>query len=100
MASKRELKKDVDSLIFEIVSESYSFADIYPEADHSKADKLIEKAIELQGETINSINNVDKSLSSKETKKYFSELKAEFIQKIEALFKELDELFDSKEKEK
>ncbi len=98
MASKRDLKKDVDSLIFEVVSECYSFADIYPEADPAKADEIIEKAMDLQDETITKINNVDKSLSSKEKKKYFNELKTEFIKKIEELFKELDELFASKEK--
>lgn len=98
MASKRMLKKDVDSLIFEVVSESYSFTDIYPEADHSTADEIIEKAMELQDETITRINNVDKSLSSKETKKYFNEVKTGFIQQIEGLFKELDKLFDKQDK--
>lgn len=98
MASKRELKKDVDSLIFEVVSESYSFIDIYPKADHSKAEEIIEKAMNLQDETTMKINNVDKSLSPKETKKYFNELKTDFIQKIEALFKELDKLFEEQDK--
>lgn len=98
MASKRELKKDMNSLIFEVVSECYSFADIYPETDYAKADEIIEKAMDIQDETITSINNVDKSLSSKETKKYFNELKTEFIKKVEALFKELDDLFASQEK--
>ena len=99
MASKRELKKDVDSLIFEIVSESYSFIDIYPKDDHTKAEEIIDNAMELQDETITSINNADKSLSAKETRKYFNELKTEFIQKVEALFKELDKLFEEQDKQ-
>ncbi len=99
MASKRKLKKDVDQVIYEIVAECYSFMDIYPKSDHEKAYDLADKALDLQDETITKINQLDKNFSTKETKQHFSELRKDFIQRAEELFKVVDALFEEKEKQ-
>jgi|AntRauTorcE11898_2_1112593.scaffolds.fasta_scaffold01053_2 hypothetical protein len=98
MASKRDLKKDVDQLIYEVVSECYSYVDFYPEGDHNKAYEIADKAMELREEIIAQINYKDKSISSKEIKEHFNEVKKSFIEKVEALFKEVDVLFEEQEK--
>ena len=100
MASKRNLKKDIDNLIYEIVADCYSYMELYPQADHKPVKEMAEKAFDLQDDTLTKINMHKGSEDSKETRKFFNEIKTEFIDQANKMFSELDELYKSQEDKK
>jgi len=97
MASKRKLKKDIDNLIYEIVADCYTYMELYPKADHQPAKNMAEKAMDLQDETLEKINTHKGENAPDDTRKYFNEIKKEFVDQANKMLSELDELYKSQE---
>lgn len=97
MASKRKLKKDIDNLIYEIVADCYTYMELYPKADHQPAKNMAEKAMDLQDETLEKINVHKGENVPDDSRKYFNEIKKEFVDQANKMLSELDELYKSQE---
>lgn len=80
MASKRDLKKALNNLIFDIVEECFS-AQLYNEKKTEASDKLINEAADFQEEILSKINS--------------AKSKAEFRAIREQIEEKADQLFDS-----
>lgn len=100
MASKKQLKKDIDKVVYEIVADCYSYMDLYPKENHQPVEDLAYKALDLQDDILTKINMHQGRDNPKETKEYFNSIKKEFMEEAEKIFSELDKYFKAKEEEK
>lgn len=89
MAKIRDLKKDVNYLTSELISQAFFVQYLYPETKEEKLAGIIEKAVLLRNNTVKSINNMDETLKAKD---FFRDLQKKYIKDIFALFDELNKL--------
>jgi len=59
MASVRGLKKDVDSLIFEVISDCFIYSGLHPDNKSKMVSTIISDAVNLRNDLIARINNPD-----------------------------------------
>ena len=88
MASVRELKKDIDYLVFEIVSDCLIYANLHVDDNSEKISEIIEDAIDLRNDLISRVNKADTKADSKVVKSHYNTIRKE-------LFTGVDKLFDS-----
>lgn len=79
MASIKQLKKDINNDIGEIIEDIYLWELSNPDADLSKSEKLIEEAIKVFDELIKKINSVAKKDNLKKQFKIIQEEKNKSI---------------------
>lgn len=84
MASIKQLKKDINNDIGEIIEDIYLWELSNPDADLSKSEKLIEEAIEVFDELVKKINSVSKKDN---LKKQFNVIQEERNKSIKGLLR-------------
>ena len=84
MASIKQLKKDINNDIGEIIEDIYLWELSNPDADLSKSEKLIEEAIKVFDELVKKINSV---AAKENLKKQFKVIQEERNKMIKALLK-------------
>lgn len=89
MAKIRDLKKDVNFLTSEVISQAFFIQYLFPDTKEEKLTGIIEKAVVLRNDTIKSINNFE---NSSKAKAYFREIQEKFIKEVFALFDALNGL--------
>ncbi|MBI2258796.1 MAG: hypothetical protein HYU67_07845 [Flavobacteriia bacterium] len=80
MASKKQLKKAMDNLIFDALDECYSIQ-LYQPAKKEESDRVIDEIVEFRNDIINKI--------------YKSKQKAEFKEIIQKIEEKSEEFFDT-----
>lgn len=88
MASVRELKKDIDYLVFEVVSDCLVYANLHIDDNTQKVSEIIEDAVELRNDLIAKVNQPEGKGDTKAVKLHFKNIRKE-------LFTGVDKLFDS-----
>jgi len=71
MASRRALKKSINNLTFELVSECYTFKLFHPEKKHDKTDQTMQNLVQMRNSLINKINNPMEKQNFKKNRKHF-----------------------------
>lgn len=84
MASIKQLKKDINNDIGEIIEDIYLWELSNPDADLSKSEKLIEEAIKVFDELVKKINSV---ATKDNLKKQFKVIQEERNKVIKTLLK-------------
>ena len=74
MASVRELKKSIDSLIFELISDCFVYSGLHPDSKSDEVLVLISDAVNLRNDLIARVNNPDGKDNSKILKAYFKKV--------------------------
>jgi hypothetical protein len=59
MASVRQLKKDIDNQIFEVISDCFIYAGLHPDSNDEEISGIISDAVNLRNELIARVNNPD-----------------------------------------
>ena len=74
MASKRDLKKSINNLTFELVSECFSYKYFHPKKKNAKTDTTLENLIKTRNDLIHRVNHpVDKE-DYKKNRAYLKEV--------------------------
>ena len=89
MAKLRDLKKDVNYLTSEFISQAFFTQYLFPETKEKAISAVIEKAILFRTETLAAINN---KKEGEQPKAYYRALQEEFLKKYYDLLNELDSL--------
>lgn len=97
MASVRELKKDIDYLIFEVISDCFVYSNIHPENKSDKLTELISDAVEFRNDLIARVNNPDGKDNPKIIKAYYKAVEKDLLTGVDKLFERLS-TFSSKTK--
>ncbi len=83
----RTLKKDIDFLIDQVISECCTFMYMNPNKKQEEAIALINEAIDLRTTMINRVNNVQDN----PVKPYFNQVKQDLIKEVDALFTKISD---------
>ncbi len=89
MASRKDLKKDIDYLIFELIADCYGSIYENPEMDLSAFEEIINDAIQLKEDLISKINQYDPSEAGN-SRKYFKLVRAELVNGLKAGYEKLN----------
>jgi hypothetical protein len=72
MASRRALKKSINNLTFELVSECHTFKLFHPEKKHEKTNQTMQNLVQMRNGLINKINNPMEKHDFKKNRKHFN----------------------------
>ncbi len=88
MASKRILKKNVNYLFGDLIDECYLWMLINPEKDATKANEIVDEAVEFYDDVMSKIASRD----IKDANKHFALLNSEVEQKAKELVEKINAL--------
>lgn len=89
MASIKDLKKDIDYLFFELISDCFMFTSLNDGEKRDKAQNLIEEAVSMRTEFIDRVNNPDGKDNPAIIKAYYSALRKDLFEKVDGYFERL-----------
>jgi hypothetical protein len=97
MASLRNLKKDIDYLIYEVLSDCFIFSSIHPENKSDELSVIISDAVALRNDLIARVNNPDGKDNPKIVKSYYKSVEKDLILGVDKLFDRLSALTKNQE---
>lgn len=96
MASVKNLKKDIDYLIFEVISDCFTYSGSNEGKHSEEVSKLISDAVTLRNDLIARVNNPDGKDNPKIVKKYYQSVKQDLLGGVDNLFERLSALSSKK----
>lgn len=96
MASVRELKKDIDYLVFEVISDCFVFQSIHPDHKTEELSALIADAVNLRNDLIARVNNPDGKDNPKIVRAYYKAVGKDLLTGVDSLFTRLSKLTKKK----
>jgi hypothetical protein len=97
MASIRELKKDIDYLVFEVISDCFAFSSVHLDNQSAELSDIITDAVKLRNDLIARVNNPDGKDNPKILKSYYKSVKKDLLTGVDKLFDRLSALTKKKE---
>jgi len=98
MSSIRDLKKDIDYLIYEVISDSFVFQGIHPELKEDEVSAIINDAVNLRNDLIARVNNPDGKDNPKIVRAYYQSVRKDLMEGVDKLFSRLSALSVTKKK--
>jgi hypothetical protein len=92
MASIRELKKDIDYLVYEVISDCFVFSGLHPDIKTEEISALISDAVDLRNDLIARVNNPDGKENPKIVKAYYKSVEKDLLKGVDKLFSRLSEM--------
>jgi hypothetical protein len=89
MASVRELKKDIDYLVYEVISDCFVFSGLHPDIKADEISALISDAVDLRNDLIARVNNPDGKDNPKIVKAYYKSVEKDLMTGVDNLFSRL-----------
>lgn len=97
MASRKNLKKTIVSVLGELFVETMVCKMYMPTVDGEKADALMSRILDFQSELISRVSHTDGRDNKALVRKYFRDLRADLDKEAEAILAEIAELSKAKE---
>jgi len=85
MASIRNLKKDLNYLSYELLTEAFAFKHFHPDFEEKKLDEVISKMVKLRNEILNRINHHEVFESPAEQKQHFRKIQEDMVRLVEVI---------------
>jgi hypothetical protein len=82
MASRRNLKKDISYLTFELISESFVYEEFHPETSPDQITDVISEIINYRNDIVYKVNHPDKKKDTETVKKYYQNIVKEMYEKF------------------
>jgi hypothetical protein len=92
MASVRELKKDIDYLVFEVISDCLLYTDVNPDNNGEEVNLIITDAVGFRNDLIARVNNPDGKDNPKIVKAYYKSVEKDLLKGVDKLFDRLSVL--------
>ena len=92
MSSIKSLKKEVEGITYEVVSDCFTFMLVNEKKEKKKIQKYIEEAISLRNNLILRINNYAKEKETGNRKQYFNKIKEDLYFGMDKTLKNLSNL--------
>jgi hypothetical protein len=91
MASKKNLKKDIDYLITDLILDCYACMEDHPEKDMSSYEEIINGIMIIKDDLVERINHFDSAIHGK-SRVYFLKIKKDLISGITDAYEKLTKL--------
>lgn len=92
MASIRVLKKDIDYLVYEVISDCFVFSGLHPEVKADEVSAIITDAVDFRNDLIARVNNPDGKDNPKIVKAYYKTVEKDLLTGVDKLFSRLSEM--------
>ena len=92
MASRRNLKKDINYLTSQIIGECYTCKYLFPKIESGQIIKIINDTVIMHNNLINKVNNLNIEKDNKSTKLYYKNIFKELLSNTDALLERLNKL--------
>ncbi len=92
MASIRELKKDIDYLVFEVISDCFVYAGLHPDNKTNEVSSIVNDAVSLRNDLITRVNNPAVKGEPKLVKQHFKSVQNDLVAGVDKLFDQLSSL--------
>jgi hypothetical protein len=89
MASIKSLKKDIDFLFFEVISDCFMFTSLHDGPKKAEVQDLIEEAVASRNELIDRANHPDGKDNPAIVRAYYASLRKELFEKVDGYFNRL-----------
>jgi hypothetical protein len=96
MASVKNLKKDIDYLVFEVISDCFTFSELNPDVKTDELAALISETVDFRNDMISRVNNPDGKDNPKIVKAYYKKLEKDLFAGVDQFFTRLSELSPAK----
>lgn len=98
MASVRQLKKDIDNQVFEVISDCFIYAGLHPDSNDEEISGIISDAVELRNELIARVNNPDGKDNPKLVKKHYKAVADDLVTGVDKFCGRLSAISKKKKK--
>jgi hypothetical protein len=98
MASVRQLKKDIDNQLFEIISDCLLYIGLHPDKKSEECSEIIADAVSLRNDLIARTNNPDGKDNPKLIRKHFQLIMSDLNSGVDQLCNRLSSLSSKKKK--
>jgi septal ring factor EnvC (AmiA/AmiB activator) len=98
MANIRQLKKAIDSQIYEVISDCFTWNELNPDKKSDVVDNIISDAVNFRNELIQRINNPDRSADPKRIKAYYQLISKDLSSGVDSLCSRLSSVSMKKKK--
>ena len=85
MASIRELKKDINYLTYELLTEAFAYKHFHPEMEEKKLDEVILKLVQIRNDLISRINKSDLKSDPSAVKGHFKKIRSEVVDLVKVV---------------
>jgi len=92
MANIRDLKKDIDYLVFEVISDCFAYSGIHPDSKSDELSAIITDAVSFRNDLIARVNNPDGKHNPKILKAFYKALEKDLLTGVDKLFDRLSAL--------
>ncbi len=96
MASIRNLKKDIDFLTNEVISDSFLAIEFHGEKVKEKIQELLEELVTFHNSLHEKIHNAPSGKKNTERKKYFRAIQKEINEQFPIFFEKLSQIIANK----
>jgi hypothetical protein len=96
MASRRDLKKDIDFLVFEVISDTLGYSELHPDNNADELQAIIADAVNLRNDLIARVNNPDGKDNPKIVKAFYKTVQKDLLTGVDQLFDRLSALSSAK----
>lgn len=96
MSSIKNLKKDIDYLVFEVISDCFAFAAVHPDAKDDEVKEILNDAVNLRNDLISRVNNPDGKDNPKIVKSFYKNVNKDLLSGVDNLFERLSALSPKK----
>jgi len=96
MASVRNLKKDIDYLVFEVIADCFAYSGIHPDDKADELSAIITDAVSFRNDLIARVNNPDGKENPKIVKSYYKAVEKDLLTGVDKLFDRLSALSKKK----
>lgn len=92
MASRRRLKKDINFLTYEVISNCYAYVYVSQDAKMDEVENIIKDIVKLRNDLVSRTNHPDGKDNPKMVKAYYKKIFKELLDGADDCFAKLSEL--------
>lgn len=98
MASVKQLKKDIDNQVFELISDCFLYAGLHPDGKAEEVSEIIEEAVALRNDLVARANNPAVREDPKAVKKHYQAILSDLGDGVNRLCGKLSSISKKKKK--
>jgi hypothetical protein len=98
MANIRRLKKDIDTQIYSVISDCFTFSTLYPDDKPEEVTGIVSDAVNFRNELIHRVNNPLREADPKGRKVHYQMVNRELIAGVDKLCERLSSVSKKRKK--
>lgn len=98
MGSIRKLKKEIDSKVYEVISDCFIYSEMHPDNKPGDVSGIISDAVNFRNDLMHRVNNPDPSGDPKGIKAHYQQINSDLVTGIDSLCDRLSSVSKKKKK--